>query len=64
MTAPRLTAEDILTVPEAAELLRMSPSTVAHLCRTGELPSRKLGRRRIILRPQIEALLLGPEESR
>jgi excisionase family DNA binding protein len=57
-TSRRLTADDILTVAEAAELLKMPRSTVADHARRGVIPSRKLGRRRIILRPELERLLL------
>ena len=54
MTAP-LTAADVLTVADVAELLHMPKSTVSHLARTGALPSVRLGRRRVFLRAAIEA---------
>ncbi|HME01469.1 MAG TPA: helix-turn-helix domain-containing protein [Solirubrobacteraceae bacterium] len=47
-----------MTASEVAELLRMPTSTVEHLALVGKLPSRKVGRRRLFLRPRIEALLL------
>jgi excisionase family DNA binding protein len=53
-----LRAEDVMTAAEVGELLRMPTSTVEHLARMGKLPSRKVGRRRLFLRPRIEALLL------
>jgi len=54
-----LTAADVLTVCEVAELLHMPTSTVEHLARQGTLPSRKIGRRRLFVREQVEAVLLG-----
>jgi excisionase family DNA binding protein len=53
-----LRAEDVMTAAEVAKLLHMPTSTVEHLARVGKLPSRKVGRRRLFLRPKIEALLL------
>jgi excisionase family DNA binding protein len=53
-----LKAEDVMTAAEVAELLHMPTSTVEHLARPGTVPSRKVGRRRLFLRPRIEALLL------
>jgi excisionase family DNA binding protein len=53
-----LRAEDVMTAAEVAELLHMPTSTVEHLARLGKVPSRKVGRRRLFLRPRIEALLL------
>jgi excisionase family DNA binding protein len=47
-----------MTAAEVAELLHMPASTVEHLARLGTVPSRKVGRRRLFLRPKIEALLL------
>ena len=54
-----LTAADVLTACEVAQLLHMPTSTVEHLARQGTLPSRKIGRRRLYVRQQVEALLLG-----
>jgi excisionase family DNA binding protein len=54
-----LTAADVLTAGEVAELLHMPTSTVEHLARQGTLPSRKIGRRRLYVRQQVEALLVG-----
>jgi excisionase family DNA binding protein len=53
-----LTAADVLTAPEVAELLRVPRSTVEDWARRGVIPSRKVGRRRLYLRPSIETLLL------
>jgi excisionase family DNA binding protein len=55
----RLTADDVLTGREVAELLHMPVSTVEDLARRGELPSRKVGRRRLYIRQQIETVLLA-----
>ena len=46
-----------MTAREVADLLRVPQSTVEHWARVGEIPSRKIGRRRLYLRPSIEALL-------
>ena len=34
---------DVLTIAEAAELLRVDPETVENLARSGELPGRRIG---------------------
>jgi excisionase family DNA binding protein len=52
-----LTADDVMTSAEVAELLHLPRSTVEHLARRAVIPSRKIGRRRIFLRPRIEAML-------
>jgi excisionase family DNA binding protein len=53
-----LTAADVLTAAEVADLLRVPRSTVEDWARRGAIPSRKVGRRRLYLRPSIETLLL------
>jgi excisionase family DNA binding protein len=53
-----LTAADVLTAREVAELLHVPRSTVEDWARRGVIPSRKVGRRRLYLRPSIETLLL------
>jgi excisionase family DNA binding protein len=63
MGAERLTASDVMTVSEVAALLRVPVSTVADWARRGVIPSRKIGRRRLYLRPQIEALLLADHHA-
>jgi len=52
------TAADVLTAGEVAELLHVPRSTVEDWARRGVIPSRKVGRRRLYLRPSIETLLL------
>lgn len=59
---PRLTREDILDGRDVAELLHLPISTVLEYARRGLLPGRKLGRRWIFLRDEIEAAVRsGPE---
>jgi len=53
-----LTAADVLTAREVAALLHVPRSTVEDWARRGVIPSRKVGRRRLYLRPSIETLLL------
>ncbi len=55
--ARRLTADDVLTAKEVAALLHAPVSTVEHWARRGILPSRKIGRRRLYVRQQIESIL-------
>jgi excisionase family DNA binding protein len=58
---PRLTADDVMTGREVAELLHVPASTVEDLARRGDLPSVKVGRRRRYVRQQVEAVLIGPQ---
>ncbi len=53
-----LTAADVMTAGEVARLMHVPQSTVEHWARVGTIPSRKVGRRRLYIRPNIEALLL------
>lgn len=52
-----LTADDILTLADVAAIFHAAESTVADWARRGVLPSRKLGKRRIFLRAEIEEKL-------
>jgi excisionase family DNA binding protein len=62
-TAPtRLRARDVMLGREVADLLRMPVSTVEDLARRGKLPSVKVGRRRLYIRAQIEAVLTGGQQ--
>lgn len=54
----RLTASDVMTAAEVSALLHVPRSTVSDWARRGILPSIKIGRRRIFIRPRIEAKLL------
>lgn len=54
---------DLLTVKDCSEIIQQSEATVRRLCREGELPSVRIGRRLYIPRNQfaehIDALLVG-----
>ncbi|HEX4187804.1 MAG TPA: helix-turn-helix domain-containing protein [Solirubrobacteraceae bacterium] len=56
-----LRAEDVMRAAEVASLLHIPVSTVHDWARRGLLPSRKIGRHRLYIRQQIEALLLAVE---
>jgi Helix-turn-helix domain len=58
-THPRLTREDVLDGSDVAELLHLPLSTVLEYARRGLLPGRKLGRRWIFLRDEIEVAVRG-----
>jgi excisionase family DNA binding protein len=55
----RLTATDVMTGREVAELLHAPVSTVEDWARRDILPSVKIGRRRLYIRQRIEAVLNG-----
>jgi excisionase family DNA binding protein len=44
--------EKLLTVPEVAEILQVSPSTVYRRIKSGELPCIKLGHRQVRIKPE------------
>lgn len=47
---------DLVTVPEAAEMTRLSPATVRWLISQGRFaPSGKIGRRRMFRRAELQA---------
>ena len=52
-----LTREDVLDARQVADLLGLPPSTVLDYARRRILPARKLGRRWIFLRDEIETRL-------
>lgn len=52
---------ELLTVSEAATLLRRSPRTIERWMTTNALPSRRVGRGRYIRRADVEALISGAE---
>jgi excisionase family DNA binding protein len=54
-----LEPEDIMTVREVADFLRVSTQTVHNYAKKGVLPSRKLGGRLVFLRPELEERLWG-----
>jgi excisionase family DNA binding protein len=55
----RLTADDVMTAREVAELLHAPVSTVEDWARRDILPSVKIGKRRLYIRQNIEAVLTG-----
>jgi Helix-turn-helix domain len=61
---PRLTREDILDGRDVSELLHLPISTVLEYARRGVLPGRKLGRRWIFLRDEIEAAVRSRPRDR
>jgi excisionase family DNA binding protein len=50
-----LIREDVMTADEVADLLHVAPSTVRVWARGGSIPSRRFGRLRRFIRPEIEA---------
>jgi excisionase family DNA binding protein len=52
-----------VSVPEAARRLGVSARTVTNLVRARELPSRKIGRRRVILVAALESFLRKDHET-
>jgi excisionase family DNA binding protein len=55
----RLTADDVMTAREVAKLLHAPVSTVEDWARRDILPSVKIGKRRLYIRQNIEAVLIG-----
>jgi excisionase family DNA binding protein len=58
-SAGRLTADDVMTARDVAYLLHAPVSTIEDWARKGVLPSVKIGRRRLYIRQNIEAGLIG-----
>jgi excisionase family DNA binding protein len=52
-----------VSVPEAGRRLGVSARTVTNLIRARELPSRKIGRRRVILVAALESFLRKDHET-
>ena len=48
---------DLLTVDETIRLLRLGRTRVNQMLRSGEIPSLKLGRRRLVRRTDLETFL-------
>ena len=63
-THQRLTREDVLDGHAVAELLHLPISTVLEYARRGLLPGRKLGRRWIFLRDELEAAVRTSSDDR
>ena len=58
-----LTADDVMPAREVAELLRAPVLTVEDWARGGILPSVKIGKRRLYIRQNIEAVLKGQPKA-
>ncbi len=56
-------APDVLTVEEVAQILRVGRNHAYELVRTGVIASVKLGRRLIVPKATVVALLLGAHEK-
>ena len=54
---------EILTLPEAATFIRVSPKTLGDLARNSEVPAKKVGREWRFLRSALEAWLIGQDGS-
>lgn len=59
-----LTRDDVLDGRDVAELLHLPISTVLEYARRGLLPARKLGRRWIFLRDELEAAVRTSSNDR
>jgi excisionase family DNA binding protein len=56
--------DTLVTVAEAAEILRLTPTAVRSAIKRGEIPSYRLGKRRIRLRRDELEQLLERREAR
>jgi molybdopterin-binding protein len=54
---------DILSTKEASSYLRLNPKRVQALARTGKLPGRRVGRKWLFDRHELEALLGRPQHT-
>jgi excisionase family DNA binding protein len=54
--------DDLMTPTEVSERLRMPIRTVYDHLRTGRLPARRLGKRYLILRSEVEKLIQPDRE--
>jgi excisionase family DNA binding protein len=57
MSIAHLNEETLVTVPEAAKLLRLQPSTIRKWLVERRLPRVKLGRRTVLRRLDLEVLV-------
>ena len=53
----------VLTIQEAAEILRIGKSAAYEAARTGELPVIQFGRRKLVPRAALEKLLMNAGED-
>lgn len=56
----RAVDEEFVTVAEAAQLLRVAPSTIRRWIREGEVPAYRIGRRRVALKRDDLSNLITP----
>jgi excisionase family DNA binding protein len=54
---------ETMTVPEAGRLLGISRGLAYQAARRGELPTIRIGRRYLILKAPLHAMLAGPSEE-
>jgi excisionase family DNA binding protein len=59
MVPQRLMADEVLTIAEAAERLKVSTKTIERLLRSGELPAGKIGRQWRISSAILDQLVRG-----
>ena len=52
----------VLTVEEAAQMLRISRQSAYQAAKAGELPTVKIGRRLLVPRRRLESMLDGAED--
>jgi excisionase family DNA binding protein len=52
---------EMLTMREAATILRMRPDSIIRIIKRGELPGRKVGKQWLVRRSDVEALVALPE---
>lgn len=57
MTGSAQASPPVLTVEEAGQLLRISRQSAYQAARTGELPTIRIGRRLLVPRARLDALL-------
>ena len=53
----------VLTVDETAKLLRISRGSAFEACRNNSIPNIRIGRRILIPRARLEAMLAGREDA-
>ena len=49
----------VLTVEEAAKILKISRGSAYEACRKGDIPTLRIGRRLLVPRARLEAMLAG-----
>lgn len=56
-------SSQVLTVDEAAKMLRISRGSAYQACRAGEIPTISIGRRLLVPRAALDAMLRGEREA-